>query len=61
MADTELTSSLPPPPLLPLKYTLCQRGSSVLSIFADARLIYSGSQTADIYVRLIIHACDCKI
>jgi hypothetical protein len=59
MADTKRTLSPSPSPSL--KHTLCQRGSSVLSIVTDDRHIYSGSQTADIYVRLIIHAYDCEI
>jgi hypothetical protein len=59
MTDIERTSSLSPPP--PLKHTLCQRGSSVLSIVTDDRHIYSGSQTADISVRLIMATSLCEI
>lgn len=49
----------PPAPgdtLPPLSHTLHhEQKSSVLSLAADVRHIFSGCQTADIYVCLVVH------
>lgn len=49
----DLTRELPTPPLM---HTLRQEESSVLSLAADEKHLFSGSQGYDIYVRLQICA-----
>lgn len=52
-SQLELSCDEPPSPqipLPPLTHTLHQEASSVLSIAADEKYVYSGSQEMDIYV-----------